>query len=64
NAVYVYDGYLRIAINCVEGNERMPLSDLESLDLPPAPPCSDSNTDGALNARNHCGFGFFVRKSI
>lgn len=47
NAVYVFDGYAHIVINCVEGNARVPLSDLEALDLPPIPPGSDSGTDGA-----------------
>lgn len=46
NAVYVYDGYAHIVINCVEGNARVPLSDLEALDLPPAPPGSDTVTSG------------------
>ena len=47
NAVYVYDGYAHIVINCVEGNSRVPLSDLEALDLPPVPPGSDNVTGGA-----------------
>ena len=47
NAVYVFDGYAHIVINCVEGNARVPLSDLEALDLPPVPWCSDSDTGGA-----------------
>ena len=46
NAVYVYDGYIRIVVNLIEGNDRIPLSDLEELDLPPAPSGSDSITDG------------------
>lgn len=47
NAVYVFDGYAHIVINCVEGNVRVPLSDLEALDLPPVPMGSDNDTAGA-----------------
>ena len=39
NAVYVYDDHLRIVINNVEGNRRIPLSDLP-------PECSDSDNSG------------------
>ncbi len=53
NAVYVYDGFIRIAINCIEGNDRIPLSDLESLDLPPAPSGSDNATDGPARSIPH-----------
>ena len=47
NAVFVFDGYAHIVINCVEGNSTIPLSDLTDLDLPTGPPCSDSVTGGA-----------------
>lgn len=47
NAVFVYDDYARIVINCVEGNDTISLADLESLDLPSVSGCSDSVTDGA-----------------
>ena len=39
NAVYVYDDHLKIVINNVEGNERIPLSDLP-------PECSDYDNSG------------------
>ena len=42
NAVYVYDDHLRIVINNVEGNDRIPL-----LDLPPE--SSDSDTSSVPN---------------
>ena len=44
NAVFVYDDHAHIVINCVEGNDTLPLSDLAFLDLPA---CSPSTTDGA-----------------
>ena len=47
NAVFVYDGYARIVINCVDDNDTITLADLESLDLPPGPGCSDTVTGGA-----------------
>ena len=47
NAVYVFDDYAHVVINCVEGNATITLADLNDLDLPPAPWCSDSVTDGA-----------------
>ena len=39
NSVYVYDDHLRIVINNIEGNERIPLTDLP-------PECSDSDISG------------------
>ena len=39
NSVYVYDDHLKIIINNVEGNERIPFSDLP-------PECSDSDNSG------------------
>lgn len=45
NAVYVYDGEMTVIINCIEDTDRIPLSDIESLELPP--PCSDTDTGGA-----------------
>ena len=39
NAVYVYDDHLKIVINNVEGNSRIPLSDLP-------PECSDNSNSG------------------
>ena len=39
NSVYVYDDHLKIVINNVEGNRRIPLSDLP-------PECSDSDNSG------------------
>ncbi len=39
NSVYVYDDHLKIIINNVEGNRRIPLSDLP-------PECSDSDNSG------------------
>lgn len=47
NAVFVYDDFARVVINCVDGNATLPLSDLEALDLPQGAPCSDSGTTGA-----------------
>lgn len=44
NTVFVYDGYARIVINCIDGNTQISLSDLESLDLPAHG--SDIDTDG------------------
>jgi len=41
NAVYVFDDHLHIAINCVEGNTRIPLTDVVSN----APPCSSNDAD-------------------
>ena len=38
NAVYVFDDHLKIIINNVEGNEKIPLTDL--------PECSDSDNSG------------------
>ena len=51
NAVYVFDDYAHVVINCVEGNATITLADLNDLDLPPAPWCSDSVTDGATKRR-------------
>ena len=39
NSVYVYDDHLRIVINNIDGNERVPLSGLP-------PECSDSDNSG------------------
>lgn len=39
NSVYVYDDHLKIIINNVEGNERIPFSDLP-------PECSEDNNSG------------------
>ncbi len=39
NAVYVYDDHLKIIINNVEGNDRIPFSDLP-------PECSDNDNSG------------------
>ena len=39
NSVYVYDDHLKIIINNVEGNERIPFSDLP-------PECSESDNSG------------------
>ena len=39
NSVYVYDDHLKIVINNVEGNRKIPLSDLP-------PECSDIDTSG------------------
>ena len=45
NSVFVYDGYIRIVINCVDGNTTLQLPDLNSLDLPDVQ-SSDSVSDG------------------
>ena len=45
NSVFVYDDFIRIVINCVDGNATLQLSDLDGIALPEAP-CSDSTTDG------------------
>ena len=44
NAVFVYDDFARVVINCVEGNETVTLADLD--EIPPGE-CSDSVTYGA-----------------
>ena len=41
NSVYVFDDYLRLVINNVEGNLRIPLSDL------PPDPSSDNDAKGS-----------------
>ena len=43
NSVYVYDDHLRIVINNVEGNNRIPLTDLP-------PECSDNDNSGLPTA--------------
>lgn len=40
NAVYLFDGYMHVVINCIDGNIRVPLSD-----LPDLPPCSDNGAN-------------------